>query len=126
MRTDGIAPPPEASAALIRALARGGGGSAEALSLLADLKASAGRRRGRREDTGEGGRGGGRNDAARLVGYNGAIEACAGAGEWQKAVSLLDEMRLVSVSTRFLIAFFVFFRVQGHEPVGSQMLFGGV
>lgn len=100
MRAGGIVPPPEATAALIRALARGGQGSTEALRLLGDMRAGPGGGRAGGGGSGsgrEGGRGGSSSDAAAAhkAGFSGAIEACAMNGEWQKAVSLLDEMRQV-------------------------------
>eukprot|EP00904_Undaria_pinnatifida_P005078 jgi/Undpi1/16/HiC_scaffold_1.g00016.m1 len=103
MRAGGITPPPEATAALIRALAKGGRGSTEALRLLGDMQASprAGGRGPRRSPESGGGGGGGwedRDAAARSAGFDGAIEACAVNGEWQKAVSLLDEMREARMS----------------------------
>lgn len=110
MRAGGITPPPEATAALIRALAKGGRGSTEALRLLGDMQASprAGGRGPRRSPESGGGGGGGwedRDAAARSAGFDGAIEACAVNGEWQKAVSLLDEMREVRA---FFCAFVCF------------------
>lgn len=101
MRAQGINPSPQATAALIRALARAGGDSDEAVSLLADMRAADSRGRGRRGRAG-GEDGDGQTEEAvvateaQSAGFSGAIEACAAAGEWQKAVSLLDEMRLVS------------------------------
>lgn len=96
MRSYGIMPPPEATAALIRALARGGGGSGETLSLLADMRRAADSRgKGRRAARAEGD-GRAAMMTAQSAGYSGAIEACAAAGEWQKAVTLLDDMRNVS------------------------------
>ncbi|CAM9346947.1 unnamed protein product, partial [Ectocarpus sp. 8 AP-2014] len=108
MRSRGISPPAEATAALIKALAKGGRGSSEALRLLGDMRAaSAAAAQG-----GTAGRSGGvylrggmpsegmeaaarekSEAAAQSLGFEGAIEACAVNGEWQKAVSLLDEMR---------------------------------
>ncbi|CBJ32111.1 conserved unknown protein [Ectocarpus siliculosus] len=104
MRSRGISPPAEATAALIKALAKGGRGSSEALRLLGDMRAAA--------QGGAAGRSGGvylgdgmpsdgmdgaarekSEAAAQSLGFEGAIEACAVNGEWQKAVSLLDEMR---------------------------------
>ena len=108
MRAGGITPPPEATAALIRALAKGGRGSTEALRPLGDMQASAGAGgRVQRRSTGtEGGGGGGwedRDTVARSAGFGGAIEACAVHGEWQKAVSLLDEMREVCVCMCYVL-----------------------
>lgn len=112
MRSRGISPPAETTAALIKALAKGGRGSSEALRLLGDMRAaSAAAAQG-----GAAGRSGGvyvgggmpsegmeaaarekSEAAAQSLGFEGAIEACAANGEWQKAVSLLDEMRQVCV-----------------------------
>lgn len=107
MRGAGIHPSPEATAALIRSLAKGGHGSSEAVRLLGDMRAAEGTSGGRGrayrggggveeagDEDGEGGRGRGRREA-QTAGFAGAIEACATFGEWQKAVSLLDEMREV-------------------------------
>ncbi|CAM9386504.1 unnamed protein product [Scytosiphon promiscuus] len=117
MRSRGITPPAEATAALIKALAKGGRGSSEALRLLGDMRASS-------SSTMYGGGGGGGRGAfgggdaysgggygeggvadggkaaaaAQSAGFGGAIEACAVNGEWQKAVSLLDEMRQARMS----------------------------
>lgn len=106
MRSRGVVPPPEASAALIRALGRGGAGASETISLLADLNQSvgSGRGRGRRErrkshekSSSADGVGNDRTlEGARSLGYKGAIDACATEGDWKKAVLLLDEMRFVS------------------------------
>lgn len=111
MRGKGISSP-EATAALIKALAKGGKNSSEALRLLGDMRAAAqggGGRRGGGYEAGVylGGMPGGiaEMEAAREkseaeaqgAGFEGAIAACAVNGEWQKAVSLLDEMRQVWV-----------------------------
>lgn len=112
MRSNGIVPPPEATAALIKALAKGGRGSSEALRLLGDMRAQASTPQQQQQQGGGGrvylgGMSGGAAEAeadrerseaaAQSAGFGGAIEACAANGEWQKAVSLLDEMRLVRV-----------------------------
>lgn len=110
MRSNGIAPPPEATAALIKALAKGGRGSSEALRLLGDMRASASMPQQGGGRVYLGGMPGGAAEAeadrerseaaAQSAGFEGAIEACAVNGEWQKAVSLLDEMRLVRECVR--------------------------
>ena len=111
MRGKGIAHPPEATAALIKALAKDGRGSSEA-RLIGDMRAASAQQRG----------GGGvylggmtagmaeaeeereaaaareeRGASVQSAGFEGAIEACAANGAWQKAVSLLDDMYLVRV-----------------------------
>lgn len=96
MCSAGIAPTPQTTSALIRALAKAGRGPAEAVRLLGDMRAAEGR--GRQRDARGVGEAGGTvvTDAeARREGFGGVIEACVVVGDWQKAVSLLDEMRKV-------------------------------
>lgn len=96
MCSAGIAPTPQTTSALIRALAKAGRGPAEAVRLLGDMRAAEGR--GRQRDARGTGETGGTvvTDAeARREGFGGVIEACVVVGDWQKAVSLLDEMRKV-------------------------------
>ncbi|CAB1098432.1 unnamed protein product [Ectocarpus sp. CCAP 1310/34] len=88
MRQKGIAPGVVAFNAAISACGEAGQWE-RALGLLRDMEAEAGER-GR--EPGSGGSGGGFAGPNR-VSFNAAINACSNAGEWQQAVSLLEEMR---------------------------------
>ncbi|CAM9627517.1 unnamed protein product, partial [Hapterophycus canaliculatus] len=94
MRRKGIAPGVVAFNAAISACGEAGQWE-RAVGLLRDMEAEAEERRDGGGSGGGGGdgNGGGGFSGPDRVSFNAAINACSNAGEWQQAVSLLEEMR---------------------------------
>ncbi|CAM9389043.1 unnamed protein product, partial [Discosporangium mesarthrocarpum] len=110
IQEQGIVPSPGVYAAMMKTLAREGTKEAamEAMALLEmgiEQIGGEGRGRGRGDGRGRGKGGGGSGEGdptasdsvPALEVYAGAIEACAGAGDWQEAVTILDKMRAVNI-----------------------------